>query len=343
MPSVTVPASVKTVGDGCFEDCKALTSVSIPKTVKEIGDICFRNCTALPAIALPDSLKLLGWGAFNGCTSLTSIVIPDSVKVLDTCFGGCTSLASVTLPDSLKTIEVCCFQNCAFSSITLPDSLEIIGRSCFEDCKNLKSIRIPRAVQQIGGACFYHCESLDSIMVEKENAFYDSREGCNAIIETATNTLIAGCMKTNIPEGVETLAGNSFAGHTRLTSITLPASLTYIGESCFCDCTNLSDFHIRCLTPPEASSAWQGIFGWHCEALDTIYVPKGTKEKYENAYPWSFYKIVEEDTESGIMDVMANGKAMPVYHINGSRIGTTDDFNTLPQGIYIVGGKKVMR
>ena len=56
-----------------------------------------------------------------------------------------------------------------------------------------------------------------------------------------------------------------------------------------------------------------------------------------------YYKIVEEDTESGIMDVMANGKTMPVYHINGSRVGTTDDFNTLPQGIYIVGGKKVVK
>ena len=72
-------------------------------------------------------------------------------------------------------------------------------------------------------------------------------------------------------------------------------------------------------------------------------MPKGTKELYENAYPWSYYKIVEEDTESGITPVVADSKTMPVYHLDGSRAGTSKDFNALPHGIYIVGGKKVVR
>ena len=237
-----------------------------------------------------------------------------------------------------------CFQGCeSLPSIVLPDSLETIEWSVFENCKKLKSISIPSSVKSIGSGCFQWCEAIDSMAVEKGNAFYDSREGCNAIIETATNTLIAGCMKTKIPDTVETLADNCFKGCANLVSITLPASVSYLGGSCFNDCVNLSDFHIRRMTPPEASSAWQGIFGWYCNSLEIIYVPKGTKELYEAAYPWAGYKIVEEDTESGITPVVNDGKTAPVYHLGGSRVGTTENFNALPKGIYVVGGKKVLR
>ena len=238
--------------------------------------------------------------------------------IASSCFHGCESLPSIVLPDSLETIEW----------------------GVFEDCKKLKSISIPSSVKSIGLGCFQWCEAMDSMVVEKGNAFYDSREGCNAIIETATNTLLAGCMKTKIPDTVETLADNCFTGCANLISITLPASVSYLGSSCFCDCVNLSDFHIRRMTPPEASSAWQGIFGWYCNSLEIIYVPKGTKELYEAVYPWAGYKIVEEDIESGIAPVVADSKTMPVYHLDGSRAGTSKDFNALPHGIYIVGGKK---
>ena len=93
-------------------------------------------------------------------------------------------------------------------------------------------------------------------------------------------------------------------------------------------------------TPPATG---EYIFG-ACESLQTIYVPTGALENYEVVDPWYAYEIVEEDVQSGITAVMAEGAAnAPVYHLNGSRAGTTKSFSTQPKGIYIVNGKKVLR
>ena len=345
LTSVTLPNSVKSIGAECFRYCSSLTTVKLSNSLLSLEEYCFSDCPSLASIDIPNSVVDIERNCFSGCKALTSIALPDSVKTLEwSTFGGCTSLTSVALPDSLKMIASSCFNGCeSLPSIVLPDSLETIEWSVFENCKKLKSISIPSSVKSIGSGCFQWCEAIDSMAVEKGNAFYDSREGCNAIIETATNTLIAGCMKTKIPDTVVTLADNCFKGCANLISITIPASVSYLGGSCFNDCVNLSDFHIRRMTPPEASSAWQGIFGWYCNSLEIIYVPKGTKELYEAVYPWAGYKIVEEDVESGITPVVTEGKTAPVYHLGGSRVGTTENFEALPKGIYIVGSKKVLR
>lgn len=80
-----------------------------------------------------------------------------------------------------------------------------------------------------------------------------------------------------------------------------------------------------------------------CDALETIYVPIGASANY-NVGPWNAYKIVEEDVQSGITAVMAEGeRTAPVYHLDGSRAGTTDNLRAMPKGIYIANGKKVLR
>ena len=92
-------------------------------------------------------------------------------------------------------------------------------------------------------------------------------------------------------------------------------------------------------TPPATG---HDIFN-ECVSLETIYVPTGASANYGIA-PWNAYKIVEEDVLSGITAVTVKGETVaPVYHLNGSRAGTTKSFSTQPKGIYIVNGKKVLR
>ena len=99
------------------------------------------------------------------------------------------------------------------------------------------------------------------------------------------------------------------------------------------------EVHVNRETPPTAG--WEVFHG--CDALKTIYVPIGASANYE-VEPWNAYKIVEEDVQSGIKKVVVEGgTAAPVYHLNGSRAGTTRNFGALPKGIYIVNGKKVLR
>ena len=128
-------------------------------------------------------------------------------------------------------------------------------------------------------------------------------------------------------------------GCSGLTSINIPSSVTGLKEACFQDCTGLTEVHVNRETPPTTGV---DVFS-NCDALETIYVPIGASAKY-NVAPWNAYKIVEEDVQTGITAVMAEGEtAAPVYHLNGRRAGTSRNFSAQPKGIYIVNGKKVLR
>ena len=123
-----------------------------------------------------------------------------------------------------------------------------IGDGAFQFCTNLTSINIPYSVTSIGDWAFP--AELNSITVDIENSVYDSRYNCNAIIETATNTLIAGCKNTIIPSDVTRIGNDAFRGCLQLTSVTIPSGLTYIGDNAFMNCWGLTEIYVLATTPP---------------------------------------------------------------------------------------------
>ena len=108
--------------------------------------------------------------------------------------------------------------------------------AAFKGCRGLTSIEIPNSVTEIGERAFEGCTGLTSISVVSDNAKYDSRDNCSAIIETVTNILISGCKNTIIPNNVTEIGVAAFEGCTGLTSIVIPNSVTEIGGSAFCGC-----------------------------------------------------------------------------------------------------------
>lgn len=90
----------------------------------------------------------------------------------------------------------------ASGSIIIPDGVTSIGEDAFCGCSSLESIVIPESVTSIGDRAFWGCSSLESIIVSPGNAVYDSRDNCNAIIETSTNRLMAKCRSTVLPDGI---------------------------------------------------------------------------------------------------------------------------------------------
>ena len=215
-------------------------------------------------------LKSIGDDAFRKCSSLASITIPNSVSSIgDYAFWDCSSLASITIPNSVTSIGDCAFYDCSsLTSITIPNSVTSIGDRAFDRCSSLTSITIPNSVTSIGNWVFPNCSSLTSMFVEDGNTTYDSRDNCNAIIETATNTLIAGCQNTIIPNSVTSIGDYAFYECSSLASITIPNSVTSIGDHAFWYCYSLASLTI----PNSVTSIGDGAFT-DCRSLASLTIP----------------------------------------------------------------------
>ncbi len=187
----------------------------------------------------------------------------------DYAFYYCRGLTSITIPSSVTYIGGGAFYNCSgLTSVTIPSSVASIGDSAFSGCSGLTSIDIPSSVTSIGNYAFCRCSGLTSIVVESDNSVYDSRNNCNAIIEKASNTLIAGCKNTKIPSSVTSIGYAAFYGCTGLTSIVIPSSVTSIGDWAFEGCSGLTSIVI----PSSVTSIGDDAF-YYCSGLTSITIP----------------------------------------------------------------------
>lgn len=196
-------------------------------------------------ITFDSDVTTIKGSAFSNSNTLTSITIPNNVTIIESsAFYKCNSLKTVVFSNSLNIIREDAFAYCnSLENFTMPNSVTSIERGAFNGCSSLTNITIPHSVTSIGGNPFSWCSSLTNIIVEQGNSNYDSRNNCNAIIETASNTLISGCKNTIIPNDIVSISG-AFSGCTSLTSITIPNSVSIITNSAFASCTSLTNITI---------------------------------------------------------------------------------------------------
>jgi len=195
------------------------------------GDVVIPEKITYEGVEYP--VESIGDYAFSSCTSLTVITIGNSVTSIGEYAFQDSGLTTITIGNSVTDIGEGAFSNCfSLTSFTIPNSVTSIGNGAFSNCFNLTSITIPSSVTSIGNGAFKYC-FITSIKVDADNNKYDSRDNCNAIIETSTNTLITGCKNTIIPNSVTSIGGSAFNGCLGLTAITIPNSVTSIGRSAF--------------------------------------------------------------------------------------------------------------
>ena len=302
---------ISLVSDNQVLDVEALYNVQdvdLPKhAVDEIftavvdgNEITFRVTSA--------TTVQVGDGSYPAVNNPTSVVtIPETIDGLKvTSIGSyafnCVFVDEVILPSSLIFIANSAFESCQITSVTIPESVTDIGENAFSGT-HLSSVYIPQNVECVSEGAFGSIEEMTSIQVDSNNKRYDSRNNCNAIIETATGTLINGIDK--IPEGVKVLSDYAFIG-SAFETIDIPNTVEEIGIGTFAGCRNLKSVDL----PESVVSIGFSAYNM-CESLQSVHLSKNVKSLGSGAFGFcQNIKSFTIDEENPVFDSRENCNAI---------------------------------
>lgn len=302
------------LGYNVFWGCYKLEEIILPKTLTSIGESAFADCK-IKSIVIPKSVVELGREIFYK-TPLASISVEEGNPVFDS-RGNCnavietaTNTLRIGCPNTVIPNSVTSIGDYAFSgkpgqtSVTIPDGTTSIGSGAFWSDYSLTSIHISKSVVNFGESPFGGCGKISTFTVDPDNPKYDSRDNCNALIETATNTLIQGFSTSTIPNGIMSIGPSAFQSQDFLTSIEIPASVTSISEAAFMYCNSLTTIVSHIKKPHPINST---VFNGDNLAIATLYVPYGTKKAYASTSGWNvFSKIVEMEPDDSYLSNSAS-------------------------------------
>lgn len=357
--SITIPASVRSIGDRAFASSNGLASVAFGAGVKNIGNYAFLDCGALANVTFNAVPDFVGAGAFaatavkgtvsNGVTylgtadnayaillkaddaSLESCAVNANTKVIASlAFANCTSLEAVQLPEGLLHIGDSAFNSCtALYSVQLPDSLVTIGDAAFKNCSSLTSVDFSDSLELIGNSAFRGAKLLTEIVIGEnvENVGYNAFRDCTGLKKVVFN---AGSI------GYKTFANCSALNETYLAD-----SVLSIGDYAFAGCTSLTSIAIPDTT---AAIGYGALYG--ADAITDIALPfVGEKANGAEA---SFAYIFGMNAPKSFNTVLI-GSAIPTDAFDGvTSIKTlildktvdyieVDSFDVTPSTVYYLG------
>ena len=332
--SVIIPNSVETIGRYAFEYSNGLTTVSIGHSVSSIGEYAF-YCTGLTTVYFnADSCTNIGGGYTPFYPGFTKLYIGSNVKVIpDNAFRQC-DIDTLNFPSSVSRIGKYAFYFCGLRSIHLNEGLAIIDHLAF--CGTaLSSVSIPSTVSSIAPGAFASCSSISSLTVDNNNETYDSRNNCNAIIQSNNNKIVVGCKNTVFPSTVTGIEKWAFSGCSGLTGeLIIPDQITNIGETAFEGCSGITSLTIG----KSMDSIGNGAF-IHCSSLSSLFfnadscVYMGDESFY---YDYNYYNVF---TQSGLSNLIIgnNVKSIPANAFSGCT--SLSGMLSIPNSIRTIGAR----
>ena len=206
--NIKIPEGIKTIGVNSFSKNKNIENVIIPEGVNIIQKGAFKECAKLKNVSFPSTITKIDQEAFNGCSNLHFKEIPFSLNEL---------LCDIHIDTNVK-------------KLIIPDRLEIINGSIAGDYEELY---ISKSIKSINNRTF-ESRNLNRIEVDKDNKTYDSRDNCNAIIETGTNKLIFGIKETIIPNSIKIIGVGAYSFFTYFQKLVIPEGVEIIEDGVFC-------------------------------------------------------------------------------------------------------------
>lgn len=254
LEGITLPDTVKTIGNWAFRDCIALKKVVLGKGVYWLQECAFYNCCKLETINFPESIQYISEQAFSGCEELKEVDLSNTNiagRELQYVFSNCSNLVDVKLPDcgtiiimdpsSGSYIEkgitlAGTFFNCtSLENIDIPDSVREISYSAFNGCKRLNHLMFHKNIQLIRYNAFIGCDSLTDITIDEENKYYSTDKLGNIYNKDKTEFVVGMYVakEITIPDTVRKIQEKALYGCHNLCKITIPANVTEFGNEVF--------------------------------------------------------------------------------------------------------------
>lgn len=338
-----VTYSVTAIGDDAFQDCTELTSVVMPNSVTSIGEYAFDYCRKLKSVVMPNSVTSIGDGAFLYCSALTSVSLPENLTFIgNMCFQWCFKLKDVDIPASVTKIGDAAFDGCSLTKVVIPNSVTEIGDYSFRSCDKLTDVTIGNSVTTIGEGAFQNCSNLPRVTIPKSVTYLDLQafSDCNSLKSLTWNAkeCIIGTdwlhnvqlTELIIGDEVERIPAYWMEYQSSLTSLVIPASVTWIGEYAFEDCYGLT----RIDAYPDPAKVTMGEDVFICVEKDgTLHVLPQYLSAYQTANQWRDFTNIKGDLSEFVKGDVNKDKEVSIADVttlvnilmaNESPIAATD-------------------